>query len=339
MTKEMYDVVIVGGGPAGLYSSFSCGMRQLNVKLIEASATLGGRLPLYQEQFIWDLGGAQGQLASDIAANLIAGAKQFPTEIVLDQKVEKIRKEETGFSLTTQDNLTTYAKTVILASSLGIIQPRKLKIAGSDSYSNLHYLVVDVIKFRAYANQTVLLYGNPDSISDYVILLQNVAKSVILVTKKSELPNSEKFLDNVSIFTKTELTSLNADEQIISSVTLSDGQELLVSHVFVHLGMKREASAITFDNFEVATVDQHGHAFIQNQSDTTTDVPGLFVVGDLGGYSGKNYMLAACLAEGAEAAAQVAIHLDETTRRQLIVSTHNDIFKEKNDARRLTYFN
>lgn len=339
MTKEIYDVVIVGGGPAGLYSSFSCGMRQLNVKLIEASATLGGRLPLYQEQFIWDLGGSQGQLASDIAANLIAGAKQFPTEFVFNQKVTNIKKEDTGFSLKTQDNLITYAKTVILANSLGIIQPRKLKIDGSDSYSNLHYLAVDVIKFKAYANQTVLLYGNPDSISDYAILLQNVAKSVILVTKKSDLPNSEQFLDNVSIFTNTELTSFEADEQVISSVKLSNDQNLPVSHVFVHLGMKREASTITFDNFEVATVDQHGHAFIQNQSDTTTNVPGLFVVGDLGGYTGKNYMLAACLAEGAEAAAQVAIYLDETAQRQLIVSTHNDLFKEKNDALRLTYFN
>ena len=46
MTETNYDVVTVGGGPSGLYSSFSCGIRGLKVKLLEARATLGGRIPL-----------------------------------------------------------------------------------------------------------------------------------------------------------------------------------------------------------------------------------------------------------------------------------------------------
>ena len=76
-----------------------------------------------------------------------------------------------------------------MASSLGIIQPRKLKIP--DAYENLHYPVSEVINFKEYTGQTVLLYGNPESLSSYAILLQQVAKAVILVTKKQtfQIPN------------------------------------------------------------------------------------------------------------------------------------------------------
>ena len=189
MTETNYDVVTVGGGPSGLYSSFSCGIRGLKVKLLEARATLGGRIPLYQENIIWDLGGAQGKLASDIANNLLDAAQQFSPDIAYNQQVKHIKKEETGFTLTTQSEQEYQAKTVILASSLGIIQPRKLKIP--DAYENLHYPVSEVINFKEYKGQTVLLYGNPESLSSYAILLQQVAKAVILVTKKQtfQIPN------------------------------------------------------------------------------------------------------------------------------------------------------
>ena len=336
MIETIYDVVIVGGGPSGLYSSFSCGIRGLKVKLLEARATLGGRIPLYQENIIWDLGGAQGKLASDIANNLLDAAQQFSPDIVYNQQVKTIKKEATGFTLTSQDGQNHRAKTVILASALGIIQPRKLKIP--DAYENLHYPVSEVINFKAYTNQTVLLYGNPESLSSYALLLQQVAKAVILVTKKTDYPNAEKFSENVTPLTQVEISDFASEGDLISAVTLSDGQVIPVSQVLIHLGMKREGNTITFENFDLATVEQHGHDFIQNDTNTTTSTEGLYVVGDLGSYPDKNYMLAACMAEGSNAAGQVALYLDESAEANLIVSTHNEVFKTKNQALVSQYF-
>lgn len=336
--NEVSDVVIVGGGPSGIYSAFSCGMRGLTVKLIEARGQLGGRIPVYQENLIWDLAGAQGKLASEIACNLIDALQQFSPQLVFNQKVITIKKETDGFSLTTDTGQVHQAKAVILGSALGIIQPRKLKLKGHETYDNLRYLVSQVIDFKAYRGETVLLYGNPESLIAYAKLLQTIAKTVIIVTKKSDVPNQSDFAANVRVITQAELVDFLGAGNNISEVILSTGEHIAVSAVLIHLGMKREASHIIFENFNLETVTQHGHDFLQNQADGRTAQTGLFVVGDLGSYPGKNYMLAACMSEAANAACRLALYLDENAQEQLMVSTHNDIFKASNQAILTTYF-
>lgn len=50
------DVLIIGGGPTGLYASFYAGLRDLSVVLFEAQAELGGKINFYPEKMVWDVG-------------------------------------------------------------------------------------------------------------------------------------------------------------------------------------------------------------------------------------------------------------------------------------------
>ncbi|MDR1606606.1 MAG: hypothetical protein LBS41_05795 [Streptococcaceae bacterium] len=127
-------------------------------------------------------------------------------------------------------------------------------------------------------------------------------------------------------------------EERITTVVLSNDCRLEVSEVMVHLGANREANTITFENFALDTIDRNGHDFIKISSDTKTKIAGLFVVGDLGHYTGKNYMLATCLTDAINAATQVARYLDENAQEQVMVSTHYEAFEERNQAILLHYF-
>lgn len=55
--EELFDITIIGGGPAGLFSAIYSGLREMKTKLIEFQPKLGGRLHVYPEKMIWDIGG------------------------------------------------------------------------------------------------------------------------------------------------------------------------------------------------------------------------------------------------------------------------------------------
>lgn len=91
--NDIYDVTIIGGGPSGLYSAFYAGLRDLKTKIIEFQPTLGGKLHVYPEKIIWDIGGMPATPAQQVIENLVKQGLTFKPTVCLNTKVDFITKK------------------------------------------------------------------------------------------------------------------------------------------------------------------------------------------------------------------------------------------------------
>lgn len=156
---ELYDVTIIGGGPAGMYSAFYSGMRDMKTKLIEARDRLGGRMLFYPEKMIWDVGGVTPILCEDLIKQLEQQARTFEPTLVFEQQIEGFERKADGtILLTSATGEQHWTRTVILAIGYGIYKMAKLELEGADRYevSNLHYTVQELEPFRG---KRVLISG------------------------------------------------------------------------------------------------------------------------------------------------------------------------------------
>lgn len=141
---ELFDVTIIGGGPAGLYSAFYSGLREMKTKIIEYKDVLGGKIHLYAEKKIWDVGGIPTISGAKLIDQLVEQALTFQPTTILNEKITSISLNEAGyFSLKSHSNHEHLSRTVIVAVGSGILNPQKLQIAGIEKYeeTNLNYSV------------------------------------------------------------------------------------------------------------------------------------------------------------------------------------------------------
>lgn len=288
----MYDVVIIGAGPVGMFSTFYAGMRQMNALLIDSLEQLGGQLgALYPEKYIYDVAGHPEILAKDLVSNLEKQMKRFEdsTTIALGEQVmEIVKNSDRDFTIKTNKH-EYQTKSVIITAGNGSFSPRTMGLENESELTNIHYFVNDMKKFK---DRDVVVFGGGDSAVDWALMLENIAKSVTIVHRRNEFRAHEHSVEllkssSVNIMTPFVPETLTGENGLATAVTVKEvggdeqvqtlsADDILVTYGFVSaLGpIKDWGLNIERNTIPVDTAQQ-------------TNIDGIFACGDICTYPGK----------------------------------------------------
>ncbi|ANE88801.1 MULTISPECIES: NAD(P)/FAD-dependent oxidoreductase [Bacillus] len=337
--EELFDVTVIGGGPAGLYSAFYSGLREMKTKIIEFQPHLGGKIHVYPEKMIWDVGGLLPVTGDKLIEQLVQQGLTFKPEVVLDTKVESIIRNQDGtFTLKTSTGEEHFSKTVIVATGSGILKPQKLSIEGAERFevSNLNYTVKSLKRFKG---KIVIISGGGNSAVDWANELEPIAKKVYVTYRKEELSGHEaqvKQLMNSSAecFFNTSITKLIAGDnhEAIEYVELTNHETGEVSHlpideVIINHGYERDITLLENSELDVAIIDNY---YIAGNANSESSVDGLYAAGDILKHEGKLHLIAGAFQDAGNAVNKAKQFIQPDASEYGMVSSHNEVFKKRN---------
>ncbi|SJZ71769.1 thioredoxin reductase (NADPH) [Pilibacter termitis] len=287
--KEIYDITIIGAGPVGLYAAIYAGMRKAKTKVIESLSEVGGQLTtLYPEKYIYDVPGFPKVQARELIDHLVEQGKSFDTTFCLNEKVENLSKEGEIFCLKTNKE-THYTKTVILAVGKGAFTPRKIGLENEEVFhqKNVHYHIKDMSQFH---EKNVVIAGGGDSALDWALMLKDIAKSISVVHRREKFRAHEATVERVEnseikLLTPFTISSLVTNEQFdgveIMHTKTKEKEKIECDHLLIHYGFTSDISPI--DEWDFTFERQK----IKVAEDLSTDIKGIFAIGDIASYKGK----------------------------------------------------
>lgn len=306
MSRDLVDMLIVGGGPVGLFAAFYAGMRQMSVTIVDSLDELGGQLTaLYPEKYIYDIAGFPKILARDLAANLIEQAQTAHPQLALGQIVQTLTRDDSGsYWCITTDKQTHYAKTVLLSAGAGAFSPKKLSIPFADQMMGrgVYYTVKTL---DAFANKRVLVIGGGNSAVDWALYLKQVASHVTLIHRRNQFRAHEGTVrklqeSGAEIKVFCELKSLLVADDKLTGALLIDNRTkqetgIPLDAVLVQVGYTSSLGPI-----------QHWPVIIERNSIVVdgkmqTNLPGVFAAGDVATFPGKLKLITTGFGEAATA--------------------------------------
>lgn len=317
---EMYDVVIIGAGPAGLAAAVYGGSEGLHTLLIEKRAPGGqagtsSRIENY-------LGFPKGLSGSDLSRRAISQATRFGVELLLPQSVEEISLEHDYKILKLGDGSTVNTRTVVVATG---VDYRKLGAEGLDNFTGAGvYYGAATTEAQACKDKEVYIVGGGNSAGQAAMYLSNFAKHVYIVIRRSDLTSSmSSYLidqidntQNISILSHSEVIKASGNGKLESiEIRNNNSEEILESALgalLIFIGAKPYTEWLGEDvlknerGFIETGIGLEKHAefskfWKQPRAPymLETSIPGVFAAGDV--RSGAMNRVASAVGEGAMA--------------------------------------
>lgn len=294
MSTIKTDILIIGAGPVGLFTVFEAGLLKMKCHLIDVLPQTGGQLTeIYPKKPIYDIPGCPMILAADLVKNLEEQIAPFKPTYTLGERVDSVEKQEDGsYKVTTQDGTICEAKVIAIAAGLGCFEPRKPPIDDLEGYEGkgVDYFVKNPAK---YVDKEVVIAGGGDSALDWTIELAALGANITLVHRRSSFRGAPDSVDKVMELVKEGKVSLHTDASItevhgeghLEAVTLNtaDGDSRLKADFFLPLfGLTPKLGPIAEWGLGLDK-----NAIVVDPLDCSTNVEGIYAIGDINTYPGK----------------------------------------------------
>jgi thioredoxin reductase (NADPH) len=315
---KLYDVGIVGAGPAGLAAAVYAASEGLSVLTLDCRA-FGGQAGASSRIENY-LGFPTGITGMALMARAYNQAQKFGAEMAIPDETTGLRAEADGFRLDLASGETVRTRAVIVASGARYRRP---DIANLDAFegSSVHYWA-SPLEGRLCANEEVVLVGGGNSAGQAVVFLAGQAKKVWLLVRGPGLEASMsrylieriKSLPNVELVAQSQVTALEGEGGALGAVVwknVKTGEETRrpIGHMFLFIGADPNTDWLARSN---VAVDAKG--FLRTGTDVNagghlleTSLPGVFGIGDV--RCGSVKRVAAAVGEGAQVVAAVHAYL------------------------------
>jgi thioredoxin reductase (NADPH) len=294
----MYDVLIIGGGPAGITAAIYCARSNLKVALIDKGLIGGNPLNYLEIQNYPGLPGTTENLVDkflehlDLYKNIERFEFEEITEIDLKEKIVKTT------------NYDFKGKKIIIATGS---KPRMLGIPGEEEHigHGVHYCAI--CDGPLYKDKTVAVIGGGNSACEEALGLSKICKKVYIIEFTDKLNCEKTTLDkinnteNITVFTRLRVDEILGDEYVTGIKTYpvkgyANFSQLNVEGVFVYIGMS--------PNLPEADVPELENGYIKVNENMETSCPDVYAIGDI---TNKKYrQVITAMSDGAIAAIHIS---------------------------------
>ncbi len=290
---NLYDLIIIGAGPAGITASVYAARKRMNLLVI--SKDIGGQAALSGD--IENYTGYQFITGAELAAKFEEHMRKFSIRLKEDEEVTKLEKKDDTISVETSEGAYA-AKTVIIASGK---RSKELGVPGEREFKNKGLTYCATCDGPLFAEKQVAVIGGGNSALDAALQLIKIAKHIYLINITPTLGGDaimrEKINknDKVSILNNAEVTAILGDKMLNTIKIKREEKEetLSVEGVFVEIGL------IPNSEF-VKELDKNEQGEIKVDSRNQTNISGIFAAGDVTDVPEKQIIVAA--GEGSKAA-------------------------------------
>ena len=318
--KSFYDLIIIGGGPAGLTASIYASREGADTLLIERSG-LGGQagITVGLDNFPGFPEGISGQ---EFAERVTQQAKRFGVEILQAQDVEKLETDESYNEVYTSDGKHYHARAVLIASGASY---QRLNVPGEDDYigAGIHFCATCDGPFYKGA-KIIVVIGGGNSACEEGLHLTNFAEQVTLLVRGDKLTASQVAIDKINESTSRVNVKFNVAVDSFEGknsklkkinfhdVVSSEKGEINPQAAFVFIGQKPNTEfAKDYLKMDKNGFILTGHDFAHDQSINKnrerlafeTSMIGIFAAGDV--RHGSTKQVASAVGEGAAAAISI----------------------------------